>query len=122
MPFTDLTPQTVSWAIVGLTLGLSLAAPAVATEHNTPPSNSQNCNENGYILSVAGRTYYLGKSCDAFSKGLGNGAWCWANGGLNMEFAGKATGFGGLELTCQHPALDDLACGCHTDPLPSWSN
>ena len=122
MPGIDLSAVTAERTAAALFFGLSFALPAAATSHNTPPPNSQSCNENGYVLSVMDRTYYLGKSCDAFSKGLGNGAWCWANGGLNLEFAGKATGFGGLELSCQHPALDDLACGCHTNPLPSWSN
>lgn len=87
------------------------------------------CNSNGYVLSdIAGAAggansgnskLYLGVSCDAFSDRLGQGAWCWGNGGVLAEFNGTVQPVGIRELpTCpQHS--NPTACGCGTNPLPS---
>lgn len=95
----------------------------------------QSCNANGYVLTPkpgAAKRFpdgallkaktYLGKSCDAFNQTLGSGVWCWANGGLNVEFGGQAYGLARMELYCEHPGLNvgGQDCSCGTRPLPSW--
>lgn len=86
------------------------------------------CNTNGYIITsvypvsrftsgdASGQivqqieVIYLGKSCDAFSKVLGQGQWCWANGGFVADLEGGSVGFPRQELYCQ--LQTDLGIGC----------
>lgn len=86
------------------------------------------CNADGYILTSkypvarasgqgAGTVYtsgieklYLGRSCDAFHAGFGNGQWCWANGGFLVTYSEIEFGFGRQELTC--PSDEDLGLEC----------
>ncbi len=42
---------------------------------------------------------YLGKSCDAYSKVLGSGAWGWANGGFIVDFPKASVKFPRQEIT-----------------------
>ncbi len=107
-----------------ITKGLAICLMIVAV---SPPAygDAQSCNENGYVITedrghYSGAKTYLGKSCDAFNAKLGKGHWCWANGGIMVEIAGKVVSMAHRELYCEHPALNSLACGCHQKPLPSW--
>lgn len=68
------------------------------TGHDYKPA----CNSNGYVLTpIAPVSRYLGQgaqthiqrqteviylvqSCDVYSELLGNGQWCWANGGVSI--------------------------------------
>ena len=89
------------------------------------------CNANGYVLThdpayqrqnpddrLAQSTVYLGVSCDAYAKTLGQGAWCWANAGVLTEFNGKTLSLARLELPeCREHAAEP-ACGCWQAPLP----
>lgn len=91
---------------------------------------SLSCNSNGYVLnSIApvsrflgqgASTYiqrqteviYLGQSCDAFSELLGNGQWCWANGGFLAIFPKIKIGFPRQELFCSTPQDPGAVCRC----------
>ncbi|MEM7178432.1 MAG: hypothetical protein AAF503_12080 [Pseudomonadota bacterium] len=122
-------------ALTACLIAASLAAAATRSAAQTPDYSylDESCNANGYVLSpgpdaaethprallTTGKTY-LGKTCDAFNRDLGKGAWCWANGGLNVELGGVAYGLARYELFCAHPALDPGACGCGAHPLPAW--
>ena len=82
---------------------LVLAAPALAEGHNLPADISVACNPNGAVVTdAAGQVYYLGKSCDAFAPGLGEGRWWWAASAFIVQVGGQAIRFGG-EVDC--PAL-----------------
>ena len=100
----------------------------------TNNNNQEICNANGYVLpankSLQGSSkgkellqskLYLGVSCDAYTKNLGQGNWCWANGGVLTEFGGETHALGRYELpSCpRHPS--EYVCGCAENPLPSWA-
>lgn len=124
--------------VAGLLVATCLTLAWAADSHAQTPAYEvidQSCNANGYVLTPkpgAAQRYpngallkaktYLGKSCDAFNQTLGSGVWCWANGGLNVEFRGKAYGLARMELNCEHPGLSvgGEDCSCGTRPLPSW--
>lgn len=91
---------------------------------------SLTCNFSGYVLRSqypvtrfheAGanssvtrerETLYLGKSCDATSSVLGDGKWCWANGGFVAQFDRSKMGFPRQELICPDPAYEFQGCEC----------
>lgn len=91
---------------------------------------SLSCNAYGYVLKSqypvtrffeAGaassvtrerETLYLGRSCDASSTTMGEGKWCWANGGFFAEFERHRIGFPRQELNCPGGGSESLACGC----------
>ncbi|WP_421979297.1 hypothetical protein [Roseibium sp.] len=91
---------------------------------------SLSCNASGYVLKSqypvtrffeAGaassvtrerETLYLGRSCDASSTTMGEGKWCWANGGFFAEFATHRISFPRQEVICPRGGNDSLACGC----------
>lgn len=106
--------------------GLALAGGLGSGPSTAQSFFDQSCNANGWVLTpkpgVEDRTYYLGKSCDAYHPTKGAGQWCWANGGVITEFSGETTGFARMEVHCQHPALDSVKCSCNANPIPSWSN
>ena len=80
-----------------------LAVPALADGHNAPADIRVACNTNGAVVTDAkGQVYYLGKSCDAFAPGLGEGRWWWAASAFVVEVGGRAIRFAG-EVDC--PAL-----------------
>ena len=92
------------------------------------------CTASGYVLtstSPVGRFFgtgaateittdrevlYLGRSCDTARQGWGEGRWCWANGGFNVEFPERTIGFPRGELACPVNGIDhdllELDCGC----------
>ena len=87
------------------------AAPAFAEDYD------QTCNGNGYVISAdkgvfAGAPLYLGNSCDAYSARTGEGRWCWQNSGVSVEMGDTLWLLAHVELYCQAPGLDDLACSC----------
>ncbi|MGX1498577.1 hypothetical protein ACSSV1_003628 [Labrenzia sp. MBR-25] len=91
---------------------------------------SLSCNASGYVLrsqfpvarfheagagSTVSRekeTLYLGRSCDASHTVLGEGKWCWANGGFMAEFNNAKMGFPRQELICPNSNDDFLGCQC----------
>ncbi|WP_420333632.1 hypothetical protein [Roseibium sp.] len=91
---------------------------------------SLSCNASGYVLKSqypvtrffeAGaassvtrerETLYLGRSCDASSTTMGEGKWCWANGGFFAEFERHRVGFPRQELFCPGGGNDVPGCGC----------
>lgn len=91
---------------------------------------SLSCNASGYVLKSqypvtrffeAGaassvtrerETLYLGRSCDASSTTMGEGKWCWANGGFFAEFETHRISFPRQEVICPGGGDDSLACGC----------
>lgn len=91
---------------------------------------SMSCNQSGYVLrsqypvsrfheAGAGstvtrekETLYLGRSCDASHTVLGDGKWCWANGGFFAEFDGYRMGFPRQELNCPNQDNEFPGCGC----------
>ncbi|MEL7526659.1 MAG: hypothetical protein AAFN16_12850 [Pseudomonadota bacterium] len=119
---------STSLAILGF-----LSTAAVAQEFDYVGDNhswSLSCNASGYVLKSqypvtrffeAGaassvtrekETLYLGRSCDASSTTMGEGKWCWANGGFFAEFERHRIGFPRQELICPGGGSDSLACGC----------
>ena len=78
-----------------------MAAPALATEHNQPANLSFACNANGAVITTPeNRTYYLGKSCDAASPGLGEGTWWYAASGFIIDVGGQSVRFNS-EIPCE---------------------
>lgn len=91
---------------------------------------SLSCNQSGFVLrsqypvtrfheagaasSVTRQkeTLYLGRSCDASSTVLGEGKWCWANGGFFAEFDQNRMGFPRQELVCPNSQDDFSGCSC----------
>lgn len=78
-----------------------------ADSHNTPSDLSIQCNANGAVIRVnnghsRGKTFYLGKSCDAAQKGGGTGKWWYAAAAFIVEINGSGTRFAN-EIDC--PAL-----------------
>lgn len=88
------------------------------------------CNNSGYVLrsqhpvtrfheagagSTVSReieTVYLGRACDASHTILGEGTWCWANGGFGAEFTKYKIGFPRQELLCPKDEGDFDGCRC----------
>lgn len=125
-----MTVKRIALAIAVTALCL---APAAAQDYDYVSDNhswSISCNQSGYILrsqypvtrfheaGVAStvtrerETLYLGRSCDASSSVLGNGSWCWANGGFAVDFDTHKMGFPRQELTCPAPAFEIRGCRC----------
>ncbi|WP_157973692.1 hypothetical protein [Tropicimonas sp. IMCC34043] len=113
--------------IVFLSLCFIAGNPLSAGAQQSAEQFTQQCNENGYVIvpdkgsggPLTKASTYLGKSCDAYNAAFGDGAWCWANGGVLMEFSGQAMSIRSMELYCEHPALNALDCACSDNPLPS---
>ncbi len=113
-----------------------LAAPHVALAQAYPLYSSAgheyavSCNASGYVLNSAypvarasgqgasfhfnsgTETLYLGKSCDASSEHFGDGKWCWANGGMRIDFKDSFIGFPRQELSCETAPDLGLDCNC----------
>lgn len=115
---------------------LLIGAIMIVAEVNAAPTRvssdgheyTLSCNGDGYVMgslypvvrfvgsgaatqTVTGtETLYLGRSCDAYSKSLGTGSWCWANGGFLVSFPAIQIGFPRQELYC--PTQDDLGQSC----------
>ena len=87
------------------------------------------CNENGYVfqskypvsrhieaganskvIELNPEKIYLGKDCDAQHKVYGGGKWCWANGGISVEFALHNFGFPRQELSCEKEPESNCRC------------
>lgn len=105
---------------LAITIAIGASALAIQTGHAYTSGEGHaytlTCNSNGYILrSIAPvsrfigqgantrvlrntEVIYLGRSCDAFSDVLGQGKWCWANGGFVAELEGARIGFPRQEL------------------------
>jgi len=115
------------------TLASAIPLAASAEDYGYVSDNhswSLSCNNSGYVLQSqypvtrfheagAGssvtrerETLYLGRSCDASHTVLGNGTWCWANGGFFAEFDGYRMGFPRQELVCPTEEDDFTGCGC----------
>lgn len=124
--------KTIVFALSGAILGF-LHGAAAAEDFGYVSDNhswSLSCNKSGYVLRSqypvtrfheAGaasqvtrerETLYLGRSCDASSSVLGEGKWCWANGGFVAEFNTTRMGFPRQELMCPTPAFDVPGCQC----------
>jgi hypothetical protein len=100
--------------LLGLTAGAAAAQELVtsgATDY------AVDCNADGFVLAATdgSETLYLGRSCDAFGTGLGEGRWCWGNGGVSVELRGGQRGFARQELTCPTNAALGGTCGCWMD-------
>lgn len=123
---TMMTQVTSLSLLAGLALAFPAGSSAQANDHDIQ------CNANGYVLTPAPsakRQYsngklmqsalYLGISCDAYIKNLGDGHWCWANAGVLTEFDGEVLALTRYELPdCKaHPS--EYLCGCWDNPLPS---
>lgn len=106
------------------------AAPAEASDYVAEGHGwNLRCNPSGYVLTstqpvsrivgigVESRAVrgieklYLGRSCDALHNRLGEGTWCWSNGGFIASFDSVEFRFGRQELICpgREPTLE---CGC----------
>lgn len=106
---------------------------ASAEEYNYVGDNHSwalTCNKSGYVLrsqypvtrfhedgagsSVSNEieTIYLGRSCDASNTHLGEGTWCWANGGFVAEFEKNKIGFPRQELLCPKDEDEFANCRC----------
>ncbi|TLP49132.1 MULTISPECIES: hypothetical protein [Cohaesibacter] len=89
------------------------------------------CNKDGYVLTSSYPVFrfieggamsrvetlnpekiYLGRSCDASHKVLGQGEWCWANGGFRATFDGHVIGFPRQEIYCSSDSAELTPCGC----------
>ena len=83
---------------------LTLAGPAAARQQLESGGETywQDCNANGYVLTPQSGAppIYLGKSCDAFQQGRGDGNWCQANGGIILQLADTRIPFGRQEFFC----------------------
>lgn len=55
---------------------------------------------------------HLNRNCAAYSKYLGAGKWCWANGGFVIELAESRIGFPRQELVCQGDNNLGINCRC----------
>lgn len=110
-----------------------LPLPVSAQEYDYYGDNhswSMSCNKSGYVLrsrypvtrfkeagtnsklNHANETLYLGQSCDASHTVLGEGKWCWANGGFIAEFQSSKMGFPRQELNCPNNENSFLGCRC----------
>jgi len=59
---------------------------ALAGINDFPKNIEATCNENGAVLNVStGETIYLGKSCDAYIPGIGNGSWWYSASGFTVS-------------------------------------
>ncbi len=106
------------WRLTGgaIVAAALLSGPAAAGETYSAGGRDYTlrCTRDGYELTPVGRgdKLYLGRSCDAFQKRYGSGAWCWANGGFVASFKDRQVGFGRQELRCEPPATYGDACRC----------
>lgn len=113
-----------------------LATPHVAAAQDYPLYSSAgheynlSCNASGYVLkstypvarssgqgagfrfTSSTETLYLGKSCDAASAHFGDGKWCWANGGIRIDYENSFIGFPRQELSCDVAPDLALVCTC----------
>ena len=110
-----------------------LIGSAASAEEFVQTHNEALCNENGYVLEpnnqmqdkqlenkLLSSNLYLGVSCDSYHRQLGSGSWCWANGGVLVEFSGEVLGLARYELPACPQHSDELACSCTNEPLPGW--
>ena len=87
-------------------LAMLIAAPAGADDPDAPPDLSVSCNANGAVVVLGpntvepGATYYLGKDCDAFRRGMGTGRWWYAGSAFVVALDGRLLRFTG-ELQCR---------------------
>ncbi len=118
--------------ICSAVLLVSILGATVLQAEQSVPSFDATCNASGYVLTpdaperagalgseFLAANLYLGVSCDAYSESLGEGAWCWANGGVQVEFSGEAFGLWRYELPQCAEHASSTACGCWEAPLPS---
>ena len=114
-----------------LPFALILNGATESMAQNTNSGYSGVCNAHGYVLeaepsykleNTKGKLLrsklYLGKSCDAYSENLGDGAWCWTNAGVLTEFGGESFPLTGLELPMCPQHSNTSSCGCWEAPLP----
>ncbi|MBO9424569.1 hypothetical protein J7444_07550 [Labrenzia sp. R4_1] len=111
----------------------AIASIAIAEDYNYVGDNhswSLTCNNSGFVLrsqypvsrfhsagaasSVTSEKeiLYLGNSCDASHTVLGDGKWCWANGGFSAEFEHFRIGFPRQEILCQQASIAASDCRC----------
>ncbi len=121
--------------ILAISIALAILFPfySIAQGYDYVSSNhswSVSCNKSGYVLrsqypvsrfheAGAGsyvtrerETLYLGRSCDASNSVLGDGKWCWANGGFFAEFGRYNMGFPRQELVCPNAVDGFPGCRC----------
>lgn len=73
------------FALTALVLSLAGSGSAAGYTLSGGTTYAAQCNADGAIMTPVsgnGPTIYLGKSCDAFVTGHGEGQWGWANGGF----------------------------------------
>jgi hypothetical protein len=80
------------------------------------------CNVHGFVLRSRGpverlgrterETVYFGRSCDAYHPRLGDGKWCWADGGFIADFSSASIGFPDQELVCPSDPGLGRSCRC----------
>lgn len=110
VPFTamaedfDYVSSNHSWSISCNTSGYVLRSQYPVTRFHEAGVNSSVTREK--------ETLYLGRSCDASHTVLGDGKWCWANGGFSAEFDKMRMGFPRQELMCPTPQDDFMGCRC----------
>ncbi len=117
-----------SWCLSVVVLALSTFASHayVADGHEY----TLQCNDDGYVLAsrypvtrTIGQGHdmraasgierlYLGRSCDAYHKLLGEGQWCRGNGGFVATFPQHRFGFPRQELVCEPERLPHPGCEC----------
>ena len=100
----DYVSDNHSWSLTCNSSGYVLRSQYPVTRFHEAGANSSVTRER--------ETLYLGKSCDATSSVLGNGKWCWANGGFVAEFDRSKMGFPRQELICPTPAFEFQGCEC----------
>ena len=110
-------------------LALGGANPAASDYVSDGHEYTLTCNENGYVfrskypvsrfieagadskvIELNPEKIYLGKDCDAHHKVYGGGKWCWANGGISVEFALHSFGFPRQELICEKEPENNCNC------------
>ncbi|MFC5584211.1 DUF6636 domain-containing protein [Nitratireductor kimnyeongensis] len=91
-----------------------------ATAYNEPANISVACNDNGAVLSLPDRSkVYLGKQCDAYKPGVGNGGWWLAASAFIVEIDGQATRYA-KDLSCDTLSYCDYrAARAQIDKAPS---
>lgn len=90
--------------VVSITLSVCAGTTAMSDGH-VLPGYEISCNKNGMVVDVSdGRTYYLGKNCDAARKGGGTGKWFSAPLGVVINLGNEAPRFEAYEWC---PALPE---------------
>lgn len=127
-----MTSRTFHFMVMAVAAWMSSAPYTSATTYTSSSGHQYDasCNADCYKLSskypvsravgrgagthfVAGiEKIYLGRSCDAYSKLLGHGTWCWANGGFLAKFPHIQIGFPRQELYCAVNGTLGQRCGC----------